>query len=302
MQHFLQTEAPPRCSNKQAWNRWNPSQLSIISGNLHNYQQVIIPAHEGQLAALQFSPSGGTTRKYVNRLLSERPQTFWGTKRWNIHFRGEMWKYMIIAKTLVSLKHIARDENVLTKFSSGHRIATASEKGTVIRWRIFVLCSSCTDHYIYPLMIFQIFGEEYKNHFHFIINTSNTNTNFQGFLLPWRCEAVRAASWPEKARYDAIIIALLHHVTIISMVHSNNHIIMKNRTASIFSLSFSPCGAFLACSSNTETVHVFRLWMVVVMVLVFTMMLVFLPCSSNIDTIHVLRSVNNDKKIWTFLS
>jgi len=31
------------------------------------------------------------------------------------------------------------------------------------------------------------------------------------------------------------------------------------RTASIFSLSFSPCGAFLACSSNTETVHVFRL-------------------------------------------
>jgi len=31
------------------------------------------------------------------------------------------------------------------------------------------------------------------------------------------------------------------------------------RTASIFSLSFSPCGTFLACSSNTETVHVFRL-------------------------------------------
>jgi len=31
------------------------------------------------------------------------------------------------------------------------------------------------------------------------------------------------------------------------------------RTASIYSLSFSPCGAFLACSSNTETVHVFRL-------------------------------------------
>ena len=141
--------------------------------------------------------------------------------------QGEMWKYMIIAKTLVSLKHIARDENVLTKFSSGHRIATASEKGTVIRWRIFVLCSSCTDHYIYPLMIFQIFGEEYKNHFHFIINTSNTNTNFQGFLLPWRCKAVRAASWPEKARYHDIIIALLHHVTIISMVHSNNYIIIK---------------------------------------------------------------------------
>ena len=59
-------------------NQGNPSQLSIISGNLHNYQQVIIPAHEGQLAALQFSPSGGKTRKYVNRLLSERPQTFWG--------------------------------------------------------------------------------------------------------------------------------------------------------------------------------------------------------------------------------
>lgn len=31
------------------------------------------------------------------------------------------------------------------------------------------------------------------------------------------------------------------------------------RTASIYSLSFSPCGSFLACSSNTETVHVFRL-------------------------------------------
>lgn len=31
------------------------------------------------------------------------------------------------------------------------------------------------------------------------------------------------------------------------------------RTANIFSLSFSPCGGFLACSSNTETVHVFRL-------------------------------------------
>jgi len=31
------------------------------------------------------------------------------------------------------------------------------------------------------------------------------------------------------------------------------------RTASIFSLSFSPCGTFLACSSNTETVHVFKL-------------------------------------------
>lgn len=31
------------------------------------------------------------------------------------------------------------------------------------------------------------------------------------------------------------------------------------RTADIYSLSFSPCGHFLACSSNTETVHVFRL-------------------------------------------
>jgi len=31
------------------------------------------------------------------------------------------------------------------------------------------------------------------------------------------------------------------------------------RTASIFSLSFSPCGTFLACSSNTETVHIFKL-------------------------------------------
>merc|ERR1711872_800241 len=31
------------------------------------------------------------------------------------------------------------------------------------------------------------------------------------------------------------------------------------RTASIYSLSFSPCGSFLACSSNTETIHVFRL-------------------------------------------
>merc|ERR1711971_324202 len=83
--------------------------------------RVIIPAHEGQLAALQFSPSG-------------------------------------------------------------HRIATASEKGTVIR--VF----SCHD--------------------------------------------------------GAKLYELLRGL---------------KRTASIFSLSFSPCGAFLACSSNTETVHVFRL-------------------------------------------
>ncbi len=31
------------------------------------------------------------------------------------------------------------------------------------------------------------------------------------------------------------------------------------RTVNIYSLSFSACGNFLACSSNTETVHVFRL-------------------------------------------
>ncbi len=31
------------------------------------------------------------------------------------------------------------------------------------------------------------------------------------------------------------------------------------RTVNIYSLSFSPCGHYLACSSNTETVHVFRL-------------------------------------------
>lgn len=31
------------------------------------------------------------------------------------------------------------------------------------------------------------------------------------------------------------------------------------RTATIHSLSFSPCGHFLACSSNTETIHIFRL-------------------------------------------
>jgi len=31
------------------------------------------------------------------------------------------------------------------------------------------------------------------------------------------------------------------------------------RTATIYSLSFSPCGHFLACSSNTETIHIFRL-------------------------------------------
>merc|ERR1711992_229110 len=31
------------------------------------------------------------------------------------------------------------------------------------------------------------------------------------------------------------------------------------RTATIYSLSFSPCGLYLACSSNTETVHIFRL-------------------------------------------
>lgn len=31
------------------------------------------------------------------------------------------------------------------------------------------------------------------------------------------------------------------------------------RTATIYSLSFSPCGFYLACSSNTETVHVFKL-------------------------------------------
>merc|ERR1712213_61567 len=83
--------------------------------------RVIIPAHEGQLAALQFSPSG-------------------------------------------------------------HRIATASEKGTVIR--VF----SCHD--------------------------------------------------------GAKLYELRRGI---------------KRTASIFSLSFSPCGTFLACSSNTETVHVFKL-------------------------------------------
>ncbi len=31
------------------------------------------------------------------------------------------------------------------------------------------------------------------------------------------------------------------------------------RTVNIYSLSFSPCGHYLACSSNTETVHVFKL-------------------------------------------
>lgn len=31
------------------------------------------------------------------------------------------------------------------------------------------------------------------------------------------------------------------------------------RTADIYSLSFSPCGLYLACSSNTETVHVFKM-------------------------------------------
>merc|ERR1712223_1632084 len=32
-----------------------------------------------------------------------------------------------------------------------------------------------------------------------------------------------------------------------------------SRTASIHSLSFSPCGSFLACSSNTQTIHIFNL-------------------------------------------
>ena len=31
------------------------------------------------------------------------------------------------------------------------------------------------------------------------------------------------------------------------------------RTADIYSLSFSSCGDYLACSSNTETVHIFKL-------------------------------------------
>ena len=31
------------------------------------------------------------------------------------------------------------------------------------------------------------------------------------------------------------------------------------RTATIYSLSFSPCGLYLACSSNTETIHVFKM-------------------------------------------
>ena len=97
-QHLLQTEASPRCSNKQAWNRRNPSQLSIIGGSPHNYQQVIIPAHEGQLAALQFSPSGVTTRKYVNRLLS-LATNFFGGNAMKHPLQGEMWKYMTISKT-----------------------------------------------------------------------------------------------------------------------------------------------------------------------------------------------------------
>ena len=198
-------------------NQWKSSQLSTGDH----------PCPRGPVGSTAVLSLRWENKKIRKQVAFWTATNFLGDKAMKYPLQGEMWKYMIIAKTLVSLKHIARDENVLTKFSSGHRIATASEKGTVIRWRIFVLCSSCTDHYIYPLMIFQIFGEEYKNHFHFIINTSNTNTNFQGFLLPWRCKAVRAASWPEKARYHDIIIALLHHVTIISMVHSNNHIILK---------------------------------------------------------------------------
>ena len=31
------------------------------------------------------------------------------------------------------------------------------------------------------------------------------------------------------------------------------------RLATIYSMSWSPCGHYLACSSNTETVHVFRM-------------------------------------------
>ena len=237
--------------------------------------------------------------------------------RWNIHFRGKcenIWQYQKLVIKF-SLKHVRQRWKCSYPifFRSPNCNCKRERNSNKVKNICFMLILHwAIDHWlILSLVMFQkiqIWGEEHKNHFHFIIKTSNTNTNFQGFLLPWRCKAVRAASWPEKARYDDIIIALLHQVTIISMVHSKNNIIVKNRTASIFSLSFSPCGAFLACSSNTETVHVFRFWMmvvvvmVVVVVLVFTMMLMFLPCSCNIDTIHVIRSVNYAETIWTFLS
>ena len=64
-------------------------------------------------------------------------------------------------------------------------------------------------------------------------------------------------------------VSALHLAAIFWPVHRNvgekklNFVLLfisgLKRTATIHSLSFSPCGHFLACSSNTETIHIFRL-------------------------------------------
>ena len=117
-------------------NQWKSSQLSTGDH----------PCPRGPVGSTAVLSLRWDNKKIRKQVAFWTATNFLGDKAMKYPLQGEMWKYMIIAKTLVSLKHIARDENVLTKFSSGHRIATASEKGTVIRWRIFVLCSSCTDH------------------------------------------------------------------------------------------------------------------------------------------------------------
>ena len=111
--------------------------------------------------------------------------------------------------------------------SSGHRIATASEKGTVIR---------------------------------LFYNIILTVTSLQVVLLlnncptPWPLIICQWLYWfpSHKKKLPHRVFSCHDGAKLYELRRG------LKRTASIFSLSFSPCGAFLACSSNTETVHVFR--------------------------------------------
>ena len=139
MQHFLQTEASLR-SNKQTWNQWKSSQLS--TGDHPRPRGPV-----GSTAVLSLRWDNKKIRKQVAFI---GHKLFWGQCDETSTSGGNVKIYDNIknlSSNLVS-NTFARDESVLTQFSSGHRIATASEKGTVIRWRIYVLCSSCTEQLI----------------------------------------------------------------------------------------------------------------------------------------------------------
>ena len=80
------------------WRLWSRLSWSLSSwpwsydlGNHNNHSQVIIPAHEGQLAALQFSPSGLLWRQNINRKPVKKDQSkIWSVeKNIKIHFRSQ---------------------------------------------------------------------------------------------------------------------------------------------------------------------------------------------------------------------